>query len=178
MQENQEIVPVKGYETFYGVTRDGRVFSFNYRRSGKIKELSLCNHGGHHKNQYKTVHFTVHFKECKKFVHRIVAETFIDNFNNYKCVNHINGIKSDNNVSNLEWVSHSINNSHAYKTGLKSNSGEKQSHHKLTDKQIIEIRRIFEKETYYGQIKEIAKNYGVTASAIRHIKERITWSHI
>ena len=174
MQENQEIVHVKGYEAFYGVTRDGRVFSFNYKRTGKLKELSLCNHGRCNDNQYKTVHL----KECKKFVHRLVAEAFIENTNNYKCVNHINGIKSDNNASNLEWVSHSVNNSHAYKTGLKSNAGEKQSHHKLTDKQVIEIRRIFESETYHGQIKDMAKKYRITPSSMRNIKKRISWSHI
>lgn len=55
----------------------------------------------------------------RMFLHRIVAITFIDNPLNKRCVNHINGIKTDNNVKNLEWCTHSENNKHAYATGLK-----------------------------------------------------------
>ena len=51
-------------------------------------------------------------------VHRMVAETWIDNPNHYRDVNHINGDKEDNRVENLEWVTHIQNIRHACRTGL------------------------------------------------------------
>jgi hypothetical protein len=53
------------------------------------------------------------------YVHRLVAATFLPNPNNYQEINHIDGNKKNNNVSNLEWCSRSDNLRHAYKTGLK-----------------------------------------------------------
>lgn len=61
-------------------------------------------------NQNGYLHLSVDGKDCR--VHRIVAATFIDNSNNYRDVNHKNGDKTDNRVSNLEWVSHSQNELH------------------------------------------------------------------
>lgn len=54
-----------------------------------------------------------------QFVHRLVAETWIDNPNHYKEVNHINGDKNDNRMENLEWVTPSQNIRHAFQIGLK-----------------------------------------------------------
>lgn len=52
------------------------------------------------------------------YAHRLVAEYFIDNPNNYPCINHIDGNKENNNVSNLEWCTYAQNMQHAVKTGL------------------------------------------------------------
>lgn len=75
-----------------------------------------------------------------QLVHRMVAETWIDNPNQYKEVNHINGDKDDNRVGNLEWVTHSQNIHHAYRTGL--NKGR----HKGTPIRIVETGETFESQ--------------------------------
>lgn len=96
----------KEYLENYIVYDNGEVYSKKYKRYLKKK----INVGGYHI-------VSINLKNIS--VHRIIAILFIDNPLNKKCVNHINGIKTDNRVENLEWCTHSENNYHAYRTGLK-----------------------------------------------------------
>lgn len=91
----------------YFVTKDGYIYS---NKSGFLKKLKLS------KNQdgYKVI--KIKGKEYK--VHRIVAMAYIPNPENKPQVNHKDGVKSNNKVSNLEWVTNSENQLHAWKTGL------------------------------------------------------------
>lgn len=106
---------IKGYEGVYQVSNLGNVRSLNYRRTGNIKNLELDTHS----QGYKIVYLHSNGKREKFRVHRLVALAFIKNKLGKKYVNHIDGNKSNNSVSNLEWVTSSENQLHAYKNGLK-----------------------------------------------------------
>ena len=67
---------------------------------------------------YKRVTFYKNGKNVNKYVHRLVAETFIPNPENKPTVNHIDGNKSNNNVENLEWATYKEQNAHSLKIGL------------------------------------------------------------
>ena len=87
-----------------------------------------------------------------RYVHRLVAETWLDNPNHYREVNHINGDKDDNRVENLEWTTRSQNLRHAWRTGL--NKG------RSTPIRIVETGEIFE------SLRECARRIGGSQGAI------------
>jgi len=110
------------------------------------------------------------------FVHRFIAECFIHNPDNKPEVNHKNGIKTDNNPDNLEWVTISENHLHAYKLRLNDKRGEKHHLHKLTDENVINIRS----EYCMGEVtqQQLAEKYGVTYSTIGMVISGKRWSHL
>lgn len=107
-------------------------------------------------------------------IHREVAIAFIPNPENKSEVNHINGIKSDNRVENLEWVSHLDNMRHASKEMLLKH-GSKSSFSKLTELDIPNIRNKF--NIGISQ-RSIAKEYKVSHTTIKHIINGDKWKHV
>ena len=113
--------PIKGYENEYLISDEGEIKGmerFVKHRSGvkMIKEHILAKRMD--RSGYWTVRLSKDGKDSTFLVHRLLAGAFLSNLFNYREVNHINGIKEDNSIENLEWVSHSQNVAHAYKTGL------------------------------------------------------------
>jgi hypothetical protein len=77
----------------------------------------------------------------KMFVHRLIAMAFVPDFSEGLTVNHINGNKLDNRPENLEWVTLAENTRHQWRTGLVDLHGENAPGHKLTQKQVLHIRK-------------------------------------
>jgi len=156
---------IKGYEGLYMVSDCGEIKSLNrtvkfpkgkcaYRVKEKILKHILCK--GYHKvNLYKN-------SKPKIFpVHRLVVIAFIPNTENKPQVNHIDGDKDNNNLSNLEWCTSSENIKHAFDTGLKINAtGENSIISKISNNE-IEIIRSLAKEKKYTQ-EYIGRIFGVS----------------
>jgi len=169
----------------YEISNCGRVKRNKSGRNtynGKILKEQPLNSG------YACVNFYINNKRKTKLIHRLVLENFspIDNMDKLQ-VNHINGIKTDNRLENLEWVTKSENEKHAYKIGLKKghhisiNIGEKNGMNKLTIKNVIGIKNILISNKYInGEIfnRNIAEKFNISTRTVIDIKLGKTWSYI
>lgn len=110
------------------------------------------------------------------YVHRLVAMSFIKNSLNKSDVNHIDGNKLNNELSNLEWASSSENNQHARDSGLHSGIGETHYLSVLTESDVKNIRKIYS-ERNISQNK-IAIMFNVSHGTIWAILNGKTWKNI
>jgi hypothetical protein len=166
--ENEEWRDVVGYEGLYEVSNYGNIR--NYKT--KIKKLFVFDKKG-----YVRVSLYKNSKPTMKRVHRFVALAFISNPLKKSQVNHIDGDKDNNIVSNLEWVTNQENMTHAIKSGLfdnvrNNNKGSKNNSAKLTENDVFEIRK---SDLNYSVL---AKKYNVDRSNIYLIVKRKKWNHI
>ena len=106
---------IKDYEELYLIGENGVIYSLPKNgSSNEIKKLKTRIN----KYGYEQCILMKNNKTKTCLVHRLVAQTYIPNPNNYPQVNHINGIKSDNRIYNLEWCSVSKNTKHAFDNNL------------------------------------------------------------
>ncbi len=158
---------IPGYEGRYAVSDSGEVMSMNFAKSGLPGVLKPSPSRGY---------LSVELERGKRFtIHRLVADVFIGPRPSGMQINHRNGIKTDNRVENLEYVTGSENMKHAFSTGLQSNVGERHSQAKLTEEKIIKVREMLGmgfKQT------EIAILMGITQSAVSLIKNGKRWNHM
>ena len=111
---------IEGYEGRYQVSNFGNVKSLNYKHTGEEKIMQSCKD----KIGYLHIKLFMNGKPKMYKVHRLVAQAFISNLENKPQVNHIDGDKTNNRVTNLEWTTQEENMRHAYKNGLKVQTEE------------------------------------------------------
>lgn len=159
--EVEEYRDVVGFEDYFQISNLGNVFS---KRSNRILKQTKSKQG------YWTFATEIGGRQGVKhnfYVHRLVAMAFIPNPENKPFVNHIDGCKTNNIVSNLEWVTAKENTIHAWATGLKLPSNRK-----LTADQVREIRASTKTN------RELASIYGLSHAGIGYIKRRQTYKDI
>jgi len=174
---------IMGYEGYYQVSNHGRVRSLDRtvphinggikNIKGKLlaqfklptgyKQINLCRTG---------------IQRCQEYVHTLVLITFngLPPTPTHEC-NHKNGVKSDNHINNLEWVTHSENMIHAHHTlNIHRARGESVNGAKLTEAKVLKIRGLYTTGDYTQ--KELAIAFEVGQSSIGDVINRISWQHI
>lgn len=169
---------IQGYPG-YLVTDTGEIISTERRwkkRTGKLYVVSRRHtiQQGKFWTGYKKVSITnENGKRDTLSVHRLVAKAFIPNPENKPQVNHIDGNKENNVVSNLEWVTHKDNIQHAVKHGLKNGKpGETHPMAKVTEAEVIEmISEIKNGATN----KELGLKYNLNSQYVSLIRHKKRW---
>lgn len=157
--EMEKWKPIKNYIGLYEISTNGnvKILERSYKCFNKLTNRmnervvkERITQGTINKG-YRRICLTKDKKEKNLFVHRLVAEAFIPNPNNYDFVNHIDGNKLNNCVENLEWCNHFQNDLHAYKNGLrKSKAKQKIIQYDLEGNKIAEYESIYEASKKLG----------------------------
>lgn len=157
---------VEGYGGCYQISNHGNAKSFRQCRYGKLLKFGLTSSG------YPAISPHKDKKQKTMAIHRIVAKSFIPNPDNKPHVNHKDGNKQNNHVSNLEWVTPKENHAHASKNGLLA-CGERQGASKLNSFQV----RVIRKTTGLTQ-RELARIFKISQGTSGPILLRKTWRHL
>ncbi len=180
---------VPGFEMLYEVSDRGRVRRVGQAhingkgrgggvRIGRI--LALCQIAG----GYYAVNLWRHGKIKRRLIHVLVMEAFVGPARGGYEVNHKDGVKSNNDLSNLEYLTRSQNMIHAYAIGLRekgqdhplsSRRGEKHPNAKLTLSMVAEIRRM--RAVPGSTLKSIANRMGVHWTTVARVANGRTWAN-
>lgn len=156
---------VDGFDEQYMVSDFGRVLNL---KSNAILKQSTNDKG------YKVVSLLKGKKYKQKRVHRIVAKAFIGETDKKDAnqINHKDGNKSNNHVSNLEWCTPKENINHAIQTGLWNyEKGE----NKLNEEKVKEIRHLHSEGMTY---EKIAQKFNIQKSTARRAGNGTTWAWV
>jgi len=149
--------PIPNYPN-YSITKDGKVWTHIYDKWMKLNKGKIG---------YYTVSLWHDMKYKKMYIHRLVAITYLENNNNLACVNHIDGNKLNNNITNLEWCSASDNNRHAHKLGLNYISKSNRVEASRTAKEKFS-KIVLDTQTgvFYNSAREAAMAKGINSNTL------------
>lgn len=150
----------------YIVRDDGTLYC---KKSDNLKVLWDNGRG------YLITNLSVNGKVVVKAIHRIVAEAFIDNPKQYSDVDHIDGNRLNNHVSNLRWVTHGENIKHSYTLKNRSAVGTANARCKSSEADVVEICELLSSGMMPAKIRDL---YNHDYALIRNIKRKSTWRHI
>lgn len=175
MEQWKEVV---GHEGLYEVSDHGRIRrrgkSRNGYPDGRILEQNLAYSVD---NRYRRVLLCSHGTNERQSVHALVATAFLGARPHGHEINHKNGDKRDNRVSNLEWVTRKENQRHSWDVlGRLVARGEQNGSSKLSVNQVRAIRKRYESGSV-SQAK-LAVQYGISQHQISRIVRRQNWQHV
>ena len=163
---------LKGYEDSYQISDSGRIFTKRRLVGNQIyygRELvpQLTSDG------YLKVTLSKNCESKKYYLHRLVAIQFLDNPDNLPQVNHIDGNKLNNSITNLELCTKQENQNHAVRMGLMQR-GQNRPSAKLTEEKVLEIYKL------KGILKsqDIADKYSVSKNTINCILRGSKWNYL
>lgn len=151
----------------YLIDTNGDIYSNRIKRLMK-PHLMECG--------YMRVRLVCDNGDKKSFlIHRLVAMTYIPNPEDKSEVNHIDGIKTNNTLSNLEWVTRHENQQHAFSEGLNTNSGEGNGRSLITEKEVLQIYW----KLYNGARNiDVCREYNLSTTAVMEIKSKTNWNYL
>ena len=167
-------MPAPGLEGRYSISNLGRIKSISntairstgviYSRKGKVLKPQLCSQG------YPAI-----IVQRKRYrIHRLVAQAFLENRDNLPHINHIDGCKTNNIVSNLEWCTPKHNYEHSIRLGLRPPFNPLTTP-KVTPADVKTIRDLYKKG---AKQKDLAIQYNIGLKSINNIVMYRTWKTI
>lgn len=177
---NQEIEiwkDVVGYEALYRISNLGNVVNVVGRKcgGGKCDSKPFLLKRRLFKDGYEAVTLFIDSVPKTHKIHRLVAIAFIPNPEGKLCVNHINSVRNDNRLANLEWCTHGENMKHGFDFGFKTLTGSKNNNSKLTELDVLTIR---EAAHNGSSIKELSAKFNIGGTTVGGIINGDSWKHI
>jgi hypothetical protein len=159
------------FATKYSVSEDGFVYSKAKSKDGSFKKMT----GVLDTSTYYRVNITTNSGKVNKYlVHRLVAITYLPNQEDLPEVNHKDGDKLNNCISNLEWVTRSQNIQHSFDTGLNTSIGERNGRSEITEEKAKLIKSMVGEKS----LAEISRVTNTKYNIVSKISRGVTWKHV
>jgi hypothetical protein len=155
VRDGIEFHPVPGFSKYF-ISRCGKLISFRRYVDGRYLKFYLRKPINYY---YVALCSGSNDTRVYESLHRLLCLTFIPNPQNKPCVNHINAIRTDNRLDNLEWATYSENNHHTFVVGNKSHKGSNN----------VSARQIIDKDSgfIFDCIKDVSNHFKINYSNLR-----------